>query len=149
MEYITIECSLVCKLCSRKGYFFCLQVPYIYINEKIILLTTTFLNNNENNMWLILWLFPEPQSAAAQKTPESLKYISLVLLTLQNALLILVMRYVRTREGDMFIATTAVIMSEVFKFGACLIIILIQVSYWSYFCIAYLLASFLLEMMKD
>ncbi|BFZ09072.1 hypothetical protein BsWGS_12110 [Bradybaena similaris] len=67
----------------------------------------------------------EPQPAA-QKTPESLKYISLVLLTLQNALLILVMRYVRTREGDMFIATTAVIMSEAFKFAACLIIILIQ-----------------------
>ncbi|CAG5123725.1 unnamed protein product, partial [Candidula unifasciata] len=68
----------------------------------------------------------QPQPAAVQKTPESLKYISLVLLTLQNALLILVMRYVRTREGDMFIATTAVIMSEVFKCGACLVIILIQ-----------------------
>ena len=44
-----------------------------------------------------------------------LKYLSLVLLTLQNALLILVMRYVRVREGDMFMATTAVVMSELFK----------------------------------
>ncbi|XP_013073108.1 UDP-N-acetylglucosamine transporter-like isoform X2 [Biomphalaria glabrata] len=60
------------------------------------------------------------------KTPASLKYISLVLLTLQNALLILVMRYVRTRDGEMFVATTAVIMSEAFKFVACLFIILIQ-----------------------
>ncbi|CAL1528858.1 unnamed protein product [Lymnaea stagnalis] len=68
----------------------------------------------------------EPKSPGPQKTPESLKYISLILLTLQNALLILVMRYVRTREGEMFGATTAVIMSEAFKFFACLLIILIQ-----------------------
>ncbi|RUS88000.1 hypothetical protein EGW08_004278 [Elysia chlorotica] len=60
------------------------------------------------------------------KTPASLKYVSLVLLTLQNALLILVMRYVRTREGEMFVATSAVIMSELFKFLTCLVIILIQ-----------------------
>lgn len=60
------------------------------------------------------------------KTPASLKYVSLVLLTLQNALLILVMRYVRTREGEMFVATSAVIMSELFKFFTCLVIILVQ-----------------------
>ncbi|CAG5133607.1 unnamed protein product [Candidula unifasciata] len=62
----------------------------------------------------------------AQKTPECFKYGSLVLLTLQNAVLILVMRYVRTREGDMFVATTAVIVSEALKLVACLILILIQ-----------------------
>ncbi|GFN76210.1 UDP-galactose transporter [Plakobranchus ocellatus] len=60
------------------------------------------------------------------KTPASLKYASLVLLTLQNALLILVMRYVRTREGEMFVATSAVIMSELFKFIICLVIIFVQ-----------------------
>ncbi|OWF38458.1 UDP-galactose translocator-like [Mizuhopecten yessoensis] len=44
-----------------------------------------------------------------------LKTVSLVLLTLQNAALILVMRYVRIRQGDMFMATTAVIVSEALK----------------------------------
>ncbi|XP_059143182.1 UDP-N-acetylglucosamine transporter-like isoform X2 [Physella acuta] len=68
----------------------------------------------------------EPKQPAPQKTPASLKYISLVLLTLQNALLILVMRYVRTREGEMFLSTSAVIMSEIFKFITCLVIIFIQ-----------------------
>ncbi|XP_005094970.1 UDP-N-acetylglucosamine transporter [Aplysia californica] len=62
----------------------------------------------------------------AQTTRASMKYVSLVLLTLQNAVLILVMRYVRIREGDMFVATTAVIMSELFKFCTCLLIIFIQ-----------------------
>ncbi|KAJ8301499.1 LOW QUALITY PROTEIN: hypothetical protein KUTeg_020486 [Tegillarca granosa] len=55
-----------------------------------------------------------------------LKYISLLALTLQNAFLILVMRYVRTRGGDMFMSTTAVIMSEFFKCITCLGIILYQ-----------------------
>ncbi|BFZ10769.1 hypothetical protein BsWGS_13808 [Bradybaena similaris] len=62
----------------------------------------------------------------AQKTPESFKYGSLILLTLQSAVLILVMRYVRTRDGEMFMATTAVIVSEALKLLACLIIILFQ-----------------------
>ncbi len=56
-----------------------------------------------------------------------LKYVSLVILCSQNALLILVMRYVRTRAGDMFISTTAVIMSELLKVFTCLIIIGVQV----------------------
>ncbi|XP_059156140.1 UDP-N-acetylglucosamine transporter-like [Physella acuta] len=59
-------------------------------------------------------------------TSTYLKYISLVLLTVQNALLILVMRYVRTREGDMFLSTSAVIMAEVFKFTTSLVVILIE-----------------------
>ncbi|KAK3579330.1 hypothetical protein CHS0354_029616 [Potamilus streckersoni] len=55
-----------------------------------------------------------------------LKYFSLVSLTVQNALLILTMRYVRTRTGDMFMASTAVIMSESLKFLSSLLIIFIQ-----------------------
>lgn len=58
--------------------------------------------------------------------PAVMKYVSLVLLTAQNALLILVMRYVRTREGEMFVSTTAVIMSELFKCLTCLVIIFVQ-----------------------
>ncbi|KAK7101952.1 UDP-galactose translocator-like [Littorina saxatilis] len=60
------------------------------------------------------------------QTPEFLKYLSLVLLTLQNAALILGMRFVRTREGDMFFATTAVVVSETLKLFTSLAIILYQ-----------------------
>ena len=59
-----------------------------------------------------------------------MKYVSLVLLTLQNAALILVMRYVRTRTGDMFFATAAVVMSETLKLFTSLAIILYQVTTW-------------------
>lgn len=55
-----------------------------------------------------------------------LKYFSLVCLAVQNTALILMMRYVRTQKGDMFMATTAVIMSEAFKVFAALSIILYQ-----------------------
>ena len=48
------------------------------------------------------------------------KYISLLTLTFQNALLGLSMRYSRTREGDMFYSGTAVLMAEVVKFLTCL-----------------------------
>ena len=52
-----------------------------------------------------------------QPQPEHshLKYISLVLLTLQNAVLILVMRYATTRAGEMFLKTSSVVMAELLK----------------------------------
>lgn len=37
---------------------------------------------------------------------KTLKYVSLVTLTLQNAILGLSMRYARTRDGDMFLSST-------------------------------------------
>jgi len=56
-----------------------------------------------------------------KKAPDNtLKYLSLVTLTGQNALLGLSMRYARTRPGDMFISTTAVLMAELVKLIACL-----------------------------
>ncbi|XP_050412815.2 UDP-galactose translocator, partial [Patella vulgata] len=55
-----------------------------------------------------------------------LKYVSLLVLTLQNAALILVMRYTRTRTGDMFVSSTAVVMSEMCKFFTCVVIITVQ-----------------------
>lgn len=39
---------------------------------------------------------------------NTLKYISLITLTLQNAILGLSMRYARTRQGDIFISSTGV-----------------------------------------
>ncbi|GLV37994.1 UDP-galactose transporter [Carabus blaptoides fortunei] len=61
-----------------------------------------------------------------QKAGNSLKYISLVTLTLQNAILGLSMRYGRTRSGDMFLSSTAVLMSEVVKLFTCLVIVYVQ-----------------------
>nr|ACO14803.1 UDP-galactose translocator [Caligus clemensi] len=49
----------------------------------------------------------------------NLKYVSLVTLTGQNALLGLSMRYGRTRSGDMFLESTAVLMAEVVKMLSC------------------------------
>ncbi|XP_064604394.1 UDP-galactose translocator-like isoform X2 [Liolophura sinensis] len=55
-----------------------------------------------------------------------LKYFSLVALTLQNTVLILVMRYVRTRPGDMFLASAAVICQEFLKMVTSLALVLYQ-----------------------
>ena len=44
-----------------------------------------------------------------------MKHISLVLLTLQNVISILLLRYVRTTSGPRFINSTAVITSEIQK----------------------------------
>merc|ERR1719336_2027948 len=51
---------------------------------------------------------------------QRLKYLSLVTLTGQNAVLGLSMRYARTRPGDMFISTTAVFLAELVKLFTCL-----------------------------
>lgn len=57
---------------------------------------------------------------------KRLKYISLAVLVVQNASLILSIRYVRTLPGDHFYATSAVVMAEILKVLTCLALILIQ-----------------------
>uniref|UniRef100_A0AAZ3NUT3 UDP-galactose translocator n=1 Tax=Oncorhynchus tshawytscha TaxID=74940 RepID=A0AAZ3NUT3_ONCTS len=57
---------------------------------------------------------------------RKLKYISLAILVVQNASLILSIRYVRTLPGDRFFTTSAVVMAEVLKVLTCLLIILFQ-----------------------
>ncbi|XP_035720953.1 UDP-galactose translocator-like [Vespa mandarinia] len=57
---------------------------------------------------------------------QTLKYVSLVTLTLQNALVGLSMRYARTRSGDLFISSTAVVMSEFLKLLTCLVLVYIE-----------------------
>ncbi|XP_066963345.1 UDP-N-acetylglucosamine transporter isoform X2 [Macrobrachium rosenbergii] len=52
-----------------------------------------------------------------------LKYVSLVTLTVQNSAVALSMRYARTRAGDMFIASTAVVMAEFVKLLASLFLV--------------------------
>ncbi|MFT7819247.1 UDP-galactose translocator [Arapaima gigas] len=57
---------------------------------------------------------------------KKLKYCSLAILVVQNASLILSIRYVRTLPGDRFFATSAVVMAELLKVLTCLVIILLQ-----------------------
>lgn len=60
------------------------------------------------------------------ENPSYLKYVSLLTLTFQNALLILTMRYSRVIAGKMYFTTTAVVFSEFTKMVVCLSIILYQ-----------------------
>jgi UDP-sugar transporter A1/2/3 len=52
------------------------------------------------------------------------KYLACVILCLQNATLVLAMRHTRTKDGDMYIATTAVVMTELVKTVVCLFMVL-------------------------
>ena len=110
----------------------CISFSVRRVNDCYYILYVDILLSNAHLIRLVFFLslmfvLLAGPSEGPPQTPASLKYVSLVLLTLQNALLILVMRYVRTREGEMFVATSAVIMSELFKFLTCLVIILVQV----------------------
>ncbi|KAK2850922.1 hypothetical protein Q5P01_007198 [Channa striata] len=67
-----------------------------------------------------------PTSRGQSEVNRRLKYISLAVLLVQNASLILSIRYVRTLPGDRFFTTSAVVMAEVLKVLACLLIILLQ-----------------------
>jgi UDP-sugar transporter A1/2/3 len=69
---------------------------------------------------------PVDRHSAASAHTYMLRCTSLVVLTLQNALLILVMRYARTRPGELFFSTTAVVVAELLKTIGCLLIILWQ-----------------------
>ncbi len=53
-----------------------------------------------------------------------IKAWSLIILTVQNASLILTMRYTRTLPGDMYFASTAVMITEIVKMFASLAILL-------------------------
>jgi hypothetical protein len=59
-------------------------------------------------------------------TGAALRYLSLFLLTVQNASGVLVMRYIQTRGGDLFLATSAVVMTEVIKMAVSLLVLLVQ-----------------------
>nr|XP_054602239.1 UDP-galactose translocator [Nothobranchius furzeri] len=65
-------------------------------------------------------------SRTQSEANRKLKYISLAVLVVQNASLILSIRYVRTLPGDRFFTTSAVVMAEILKVLTCLLIILLQ-----------------------
>lgn len=66
----------------------------------------------------------ETSTAVKEKVSNKqfLKYISLVTLTIQNASLTLFMRAARTQK-DLFISSTAVIMSETLKLLTCFLMV--------------------------
>lgn len=66
----------------------------------------------------------ETSTAVKEKVSNKqfLKYISLVTLTIQNASLTLFMRAARTQK-DLFISSTAVIMSEMLKLVTCFLMV--------------------------
>ncbi|XP_077319391.1 UDP-galactose translocator isoform X1 [Lithobates pipiens] len=64
--------------------------------------------------------------SSADRGNRRLKYLSLAVLVVQNASLILSIRYARTLPGDRFFSTTAVVMAEVLKGITCLILMLAQ-----------------------
>ena len=70
-----------------------------------------------------LFSFSESSTMAA-----NFKYISLVVLVLQNAALVLTMRYSRNHAGDMYFSTTAVVATEMMKLVTCMTIILVQMN---------------------
>lgn len=51
--------------------------------------------------------------------PDYRKYLSLVVLVLQNTALVLTLRYSRTVEGEIYLASTAVVLTELLKFAVC------------------------------
>ncbi|XP_041263107.1 UDP-galactose translocator isoform X2 [Onychostruthus taczanowskii] len=65
-------------------------------------------------------------SAGPATVSWRVKYASLGVLVLQNASLVLSIRYVRTLPGERFLPTTAVVMAEAMKGSACLLLLLIQ-----------------------
>ncbi|KAM9752548.1 UDP-galactose translocator isoform 1-T1 [Menidia menidia] len=67
----------------------------------------------------------EPPASRGEAN-RKLKYLSLAVLVVQNASLILSIRYVRTLPGDRFFATSAVVMAEILKVLTCLLILLLQ-----------------------
>lgn len=64
--------------------------------------------------------------AVVQKPELAVKYISLVVLVVQNASQVLVMRYVRTRPQEMFLSTVAVFVTEIVKLITCFFLVSIE-----------------------
>lgn len=102
-------CSLGCHHYDCKGAIYSINCGEL----KALLLSCSCVK---------IYIHPLCLSTANKK----LKYISLAILVIQNASLILSIRYVRTLPGDRFFATSAVVMAEVLKVFTCLIIILFE-----------------------
>ncbi|XP_059588573.1 UDP-galactose translocator [Alligator mississippiensis] len=65
----------------------------------------------------------DPAAAGGRRR---VRQASLAVLVLQNASLILSIRYARTQPGPRFLPTTAVVLAELLKGGTCLLLLLLQ-----------------------
>lgn len=109
--------------------FFFMEIHIEVISNELILLENLIIDFYMQGLFLFVADSPHIENASDCGqciTDTMLKHLSLVLLTLQNAILILVMRYTRTRPGDMYHATTAVVMSEILKVITSLVILATQ-----------------------
>ena len=63
-------------------------------------------------------------TATAISSYINLKYISLLVLVIQNTSMVLVMRYSRTMDGPRYLSSTAVVLAECTKFMTCFFLVL-------------------------
>ena len=77
---------------------------------------------------VIILCFIQAQPTEASKAEPtrffSLKYISLLLLIVQNTTVVLLMRYSRTMSGPRYLTSTAVVIAEIMKFVTCFFLVL-------------------------
>ncbi|XP_003383398.1 PREDICTED: UDP-N-acetylglucosamine transporter-like [Amphimedon queenslandica] len=66
----------------------------------------------------------ETMKSAGGGVGVNLKYLSLIVLVVQNTSMVLVMRYSRTMEGPRYLSSTAVVLSEITKFVTCFFLVL-------------------------
>jgi UDP-sugar transporter A1/2/3 len=71
----------------------------------------------------------EEMNRPTHKERKDIKIASLVVLTLQNAILTVSMRHSRSRPGDMFISSTAVVLSEAVKLYTSLLLVYMTEAY--------------------
>uniref|UniRef100_A0A915PZT0 Uncharacterized protein n=1 Tax=Setaria digitata TaxID=48799 RepID=A0A915PZT0_9BILA len=78
-------------------------------------------NERQSNgrVWMRKYALPGQKDTA-------IKYVSLIILVIQNASQVLVMRYVRTRPREMFLSTVAIFFAEVIKLFICILFLTIQ-----------------------
>ena len=74
---------------------------------------------------------PQPGEVMASRSSYK-KYLSLLVLIIQNTVLVLVMRYSRTVtvDGFQYLPTTAVVMAELLKLAVCVVMVWYDV-HWS------------------
>lgn len=74
---------------------------------------------------LCLWFFSLFQEEKSQEMSTNLKYLSLGILVFQTTSLVLTMRYSRTlkEEGPRYLSSTAVVIAELLKILACVLLV--------------------------
>jgi solute carrier family 35 (UDP-sugar transporter), member A1/2/3 len=63
-----------------------------------------------------------------------LKWISLIILVIQNATTILLLRYVRTASGDLFFSTTAIVCQEILKVLVSIVLLYLESNSFAELC---------------